>query len=203
MGKEINTMRKKIGNKEEAILDAAVNVFAQNGYHNSKVTTIAEMAGIATGSVYLYFENKEAILLTIFDRLWREYSQALRDIVKSADLDPLQKIDAIIERLFKMFMNDSSLAVVFVNEQQYLLEKKRGNLSKHFDEFMNLTEEVYKEGVRKRRFNAGIDIKIFRDFITGGLQNVLRQWARQPEPSSLEKICNNVKQIIGNALLLR
>nr|MBP8975609.1 TetR/AcrR family transcriptional regulator [Bacteroidota bacterium] len=185
------------------ILDAAVKVFAQNGYHNSKITTIAEMAGIATGSVYLYFENKEAILLTIFDGLWREYSQSLRDIVKRIDLDPLQKIDAIIEQLFKMFIDDPSLAVVFINEQQYLLEKKRGNLSKHFDEFMNLVEEVYKEGVRKRLFNAGIDTRIFRDFITSGLQNVLRQWARQPERPSLEIICNNIKQIIGNALLMR
>ena len=54
--------------KREAILRAATKVFAENGYFNSKVADIARVAGVADGTVYLYFKGKEDILHTIFDR---------------------------------------------------------------------------------------------------------------------------------------
>jgi len=97
-------MRKREGNKEQAILDAAVKVFAQYGYHRAKISSVAEHADVATGSVYLYFENKESILLTIFDRLWTELTDGLRIIVKRSDIDPSQKLDLVIDKLFDLFI---------------------------------------------------------------------------------------------------
>src|ERR1044072_678836 len=66
--RSLNTVRVAGGDKREAILRAAIRVFAHNGYFNSKVADIAREAGIADGTVYLYFKSKEEILHSIFDR---------------------------------------------------------------------------------------------------------------------------------------
>src|SRR6187549_2769632 len=66
--RSINSVRPPTGDKREAILRAAITVFAHNGYFNSKVADIAREAGVADGTVYLYFKSKEDILHSVFDR---------------------------------------------------------------------------------------------------------------------------------------
>ena len=194
-------MRKREGNKEQAILDAAVKVFAQHGYHRAKISSVADQAGVATGSVYLYYDNKEDILLTIFNRLWTELTDGLRIIVKRSDIDPLQKLDLVIDTLFDLFIANPALASVFVNEQHHLIKDKRGNIAKQYDDFLDLAEDIIREGVRKNKFNPDVDIKLFRHFITGGLRSVLRQWSEQSHALTLHRLRQNVKYFIKHGLL--
>jgi TetR/AcrR family transcriptional regulator, fatty acid metabolism regulator protein len=193
-------MRKREGNKEQAILDAAVAVFAKDGYYHAKISSIADLAGVATGSIYLYYENKEGILLTIFDRLWSELTDGLRIIVKRSDIDPAQKLDLVIDNFFGLFIANPSIASVFVNEQHRLINNKRGNVAKHYNNFFDLAEEIIREGVRKKIFSTDIDIKLFRHFITGGLRNLLGQWAQQSQTLTLDSIRQNVKNFMKHGL---
>jgi TetR/AcrR family transcriptional regulator, fatty acid metabolism regulator protein len=178
-----------------------VKVFAQHGFHRAKISSIADHAGVATGSVYLYFKNKEGLLLTIFDRLWSELTDGLRVIVKRSDIDPLQKLDLVIDKLFDLFIANPALASVFVNEQHHLIKEKRGNVAKQYNDFLDLAEEIIREGVRRSMFNADVDIKLFRHFITGGLRSVLRQWSEQPQTLTLHRLRQNVKYFIKHGLL--
>jgi len=66
--------------KRVLILDAAIKVFASNGYHGSRVSDIAREAGIAYGLVYHYFKNKEEILSTIFEERWGGFLEAVEGI---------------------------------------------------------------------------------------------------------------------------
>jgi TetR/AcrR family transcriptional regulator, fatty acid metabolism regulator protein len=194
-------MRKREGNKEKAILEAAVKVFAQHGYHRAKISAIANLAGVATGSVYLYFQNKEGILLTIFDQLWSELTRSLQETVKRTDIDPVQKLDFVIENFFGLFITNPAIASVFVNEQQHLIKDKRGNIEQHYNAFFDLAEEIIREGIQKKIFNPQIDMKLFRHFITGGLRSVLQQWAQQSPALTLHRIRENVKYFIQHGLL--
>ena len=194
-------MRKREGNKEQAILESAVRVFAQHGYHRAKISSIADQAGVATGSVYLYYKNKESILLKIFDQLWTELTDVLRKVVKRSDIDPSQKLDTLIDKLFDLFVANPALASVFVNEQHHLIKDKRGNVAKQYDDFLDLAEEIIREGVRKNKFNPDVDIKLFRHFITGGLRSVLRHWSEQSQTLTLHRVRQNVKYFIKHGLL--
>ncbi|HVN48366.1 MAG TPA: TetR/AcrR family transcriptional regulator [Bacteroidota bacterium] len=196
-------MRKREGNKEQAILDAAVKVFAQHGYHRAKISSIAEHAKVATGSIYLYYRDKENILLTIFDRFWTTLTAELHIIVKRTDIHPTEKLDLVIDAFFKMFIANSSLATVFVNEQNHLVKDKRSNVAKQFENYLDIAEEIIREGVRKGQFNPDIDIKLFRHYIIGGIRTVLQYWAQQPNTLSLDRICNNVKYFSKNGLLIK
>jgi TetR/AcrR family transcriptional regulator, fatty acid metabolism regulator protein len=194
-------MRTKEGNKEQAILEAAVKVFARRGYHNSKISTIAESAGIATGSVYLYFPNKESIILAIFDRLWQRLLGGFSQILTSADLDPCAKLDAIIDSFFDYFISNPALAIVFVNEQQHLIKERRGNVARHYDQFLDMAEQVLRDGVKQGLFSRQVDVSLFREFVMGGLRNMLRQWANKPDAVPLNKIRHTLKYVIMHGVL--
>jgi TetR/AcrR family fatty acid metabolism transcriptional regulator len=72
-GQNTKTNGAVVADKHEAILRSAIKVFAQKGYFNSKVSDIAGEAGIADGTVYLYFKSKEEILHSVFDRAMEEF----------------------------------------------------------------------------------------------------------------------------------
>ncbi len=69
------------------------------------------------------------------------------------------------------------------------------------DDFLDLAEEIIREGVRKNKFNADVDIKLFRHFITGGLRSVLRQWSEQSQTLTLHRLRQNIKDFIKHGLL--
>ena len=197
------SMRRREGNKEQLILDAAVQVFARHGFHRAKISAIADLADVATGSIYLYYKDKEAILLTIFDRLWAALTNELHVIVQRSDIDATEKLDLVIDELFKIFIANPALATVFVNEQNQLITAKRGNVARHYNDFLDIAEEIIREGVRKGKFNPDIEIKLYRNFITGGLRSLLQLWALQPQTISLGRICQNVKYFSKYGLLTK
>src|SRR3977135_1707599 len=94
--------RPAVADKRGAILRAAIRVFANNGYFNSKVADIAREAGVADGTVYLYFKSKEEILHSVFDRSMEEAIADGRKRLEEVS-DPREKLRRIallhLERL--------------------------------------------------------------------------------------------------------
>ena len=90
--------------KREVILDAAIQVFAQRGYHGSRVSDIAREAGIAYGLVYHYFRNKEEILHTIFEERWSGFLEAVETIAasKTSAEDKLVSVAALILNAYRL-----------------------------------------------------------------------------------------------------
>src|SRR5262245_36278222 len=77
--------------KHEAILRAAAKVFAQSGYFNAKVSDVARSAGVADGTVYLYFKNKDDLLTSIFAWAMGEFINRAKSEVAELE-DPLEKL---------------------------------------------------------------------------------------------------------------
>jgi len=105
-------MRVKEGNKEKDILEAAIKVFAEYGYHVAKISKIAEIANVATGSVYVYFKNKEDILLKIFANLWFELHKEFELLYKNSLLSQTEKLDGMIDLIFDVLTANRLLAIV-------------------------------------------------------------------------------------------
>src|SRR3954467_2830108 len=110
--RSLSSLRPPVADKRKAILRAATEVFARNGYFNSKVADIARAADVADGTVYLYFKSKEEILHSIFDQNMAEAIQSGRELIKTARgaHDKLRRIAKLhLHRLGA----DRDLAVVF------------------------------------------------------------------------------------------
>jgi TetR/AcrR family fatty acid metabolism transcriptional regulator len=192
-------MRIKEGNKEKDILEAAIKVFAEKGYHKAKISKIAEVADVATGSVYVYYENKEDILLKIFEQLWGKVYQDAQ-IITNSHSSPMAKLESLIDMAFDVFMENTSLAIVYVNEQSNLIQYSPQKFTANYDKFLDLCEDVVKEGINKKVMAENIDVKIFRNYFLGAFRNLLYHWAHDPQRFSLDKIRQNVKSLTKHGI---
>jgi len=189
-------MRKKEGDKKKAILEAAIEVFANDGYFNAKIHRIADIAGIATGTVYLYYGNKENILLKIFEDVWEKLFTMIDSINKRSDLTVVEKFNAMIDVVFDLFTSNPSLALVFVNEQNHLLKKNNEQFTAYFQKTLLMCETVLQSGAKDDVFNRFINPRIFSYFFFGGLRFLLHQWAENSNLFPLNEIRQNFKQLV-------
>jgi TetR/AcrR family transcriptional regulator, fatty acid metabolism regulator protein len=195
-------MRTLDEKKRKAILIAGMTVIAEDGFHQAKIAKIAGLAGVATGSIYRYYPNKEAIIVVILEQLWETLAGELRQLSRRTDLSAVEKFDTIIDLIFDMFTGNPSLALIFVNEQQRFLYKGAGTVQKNYTDFLDLAETMIRDGVRRRVFNPNIDIKILRHYIIGAFRHLLLQWTLDPELLPLNKVRQNLKFIIKHGILL-
>jgi TetR/AcrR family fatty acid metabolism transcriptional regulator len=194
-------MRKKEGDKQKDIIQAAITVFAQNGYHAAKISEIAELAKVATGSVYRYFDDKEDILRKILESIWQTLIDDLRVLLKRNDLSADQKLDGLIDILFGRFTSNPAMAIVFVNEQNLLMQNDNSDFNQYYQKFLDLGEELVKEGIKGGVFNANLDTKILRNYVYGGIRYLLHQWAKDMTALPLNKINQEVKFLLKHGIL--
>ncbi len=195
-------MRVKEGNKKEDILKASIKVFAKNGFHNAKISKIAEVANVASGSVYLYFKNKEDILFQIFKEIWEELNLKLKDISESEELNPIEKVNHIIDSTFDVFESKPALGVVFVNEQNHV-QDTWNNFQKYYDNFLDYGENVIKEGIKIKVFYSDINLSVFRFFVFGGIRNCIQTWAKNPKTYALSDFRKGIKELINNGIVIK
>jgi TetR/AcrR family fatty acid metabolism transcriptional regulator len=194
-------MRIKEGNKEKDILESAIKIFAKQGFHETKISQIAKGANVATGSVYLYFKNKDSILIKIFEELWQGIYLETKSLSKRNDISPLEKFETMIDIIFDMFLANPSLAVVIVSEEHYLTRGKKTNFTKFYESFLDLGEDILKEGIKAKQFNPNLDLKVFRNFVFGGIRHLIHLWAQAPNEFPLTVIRQHVKYILKKSIL--
>jgi TetR/AcrR family fatty acid metabolism transcriptional regulator len=193
-------MRLKEGNKEKDILDAAVRIFAKSGYHKAKISKVAEDAGVATGSVYVYFKSKEDILLKIFSNLWNKLYDELDIVVKNSSLSSSEKLDSMIDLLFDVFTEKPALALVYVNEQNHLERSIKNGFTHYYSKFLDEGEKIIESGIKDGLFSEHVDITIFRHFVFGAIRHLVHCWAGDPSTFPLSKTRLNVKLLIKRGI---
>lgn len=167
------TSRKQ--EKFEMILDAAEKVIAENGFHGSQVSKIAKEAGVADGTIYLYFKNKEDILISLFqDRLGKLvdlFNNSIRD-TSTAD-EALRKICEI--HLSQLEQNVDLAYVTQIELRQSSLELRKA-IGLAVKPYIVLIEQVLIRGIEEGSFRADLDTKLTRQLIFGGLDEVVTSW---------------------------
>ena len=104
-------MVKKDKPKYKQIIDAAVIVIAENGYHQAQVSKIAKQAGVADGTIYLYFKNKEDILISVFEEKMGVFVSELEKII-AKDASAADQLGMMINSHFSLLASDLHLAIV-------------------------------------------------------------------------------------------
>ncbi len=193
-------MRVKEGNKEKDIIEASIKVFAESGYHKAKISKIAEVAGVATGSVYVYFEDKEDILLQIFSKIWTKLYDELLAVRNNSSLSPMDKFDAMIDLIFDVYTENPPLAMVYVNEQSHLQRSAQERFTTFYEKFMNVGEDIIAEGIDNGVFSETLDVGILRYYVFGAIRNLLQHWAIDPKTFPLNKIRQSIKQLTKNGI---
>lgn len=161
--------------RKRAILRSAVETFAEHGFAASRTRDIAAGAGVAEGTIYLYFESKDDLLLTAFRDMVREFSDSVRDLLEP--VLPFQtRLTRFIERQFRGIEEDPALATVM------LLETRQS--SKFYGEpvrdvlrvYATAVDALLRSGIEQGEVRADLDVPLARRILIGTLEEVELDW---------------------------
>lgn len=169
--------RKK--DKRRLILDAAVEVFAQKGFHRSRVSDVARRAEIADGTIYLYFKSKEDILISIFEERMGELIAAARKEVQAV-ADPREKLRRFARFHVQNVESNRSLAAVFLVEIRLSNRFMKDYQPQRLKEYLDLIGEIVEEGQRSGVFREDANPIVVRRAFFGALDEVAMQWILTP-----------------------
>jgi len=161
--------------KHQQIIEAAVRVFARNGYYNSRVSDIAREAGIASGTIYLYFRTKNDILVTLFREKMAAFVAHLRKAIE-AEPDAVAKLRRLVALHFKILEADPELAEVVQVELRQGHKFFRGASAAEVGAYFALIGSVLEEGVESGLFRKDLPIKVATKALFGAVDQMATSW---------------------------
>lgn len=185
--------------KYRQIIDAAVKVIAENGYHGSQVAKIAKQAGVADGTIYLYFKNKDDILVSVFQEKMGEFIEKISeriDIENRAD----DKLLKLIEMHFLQLENDHDLAVVTQLELRQSDIELRTQINQVLKSYLKVLDAIIQEGIEDRIFHPDLNIRLVRQMIFGTLDEIVTNWVMKNHKYSLVEQATDVHSLIIKGL---
>src|SRR5256885_12242249 len=199
MSRSLPSIRPPLTDKREAILRAAIRVFANNGYFNSKVADIAREAGVADGTVYLYFKSKEEILHSIFDRSMEEaISEGRKQLALTTD--PREKLRRIAHLHLERLGADRDLAVVFQVELRGSTKFMEEFSAAGFAAYLGLIRETLEEGQRAGVFRKSLSAKVVAKILFGALDEMATNWILSKRRYKLAPMADQVMDIFLNGV---
>lgn len=185
--------------KYEAILRAAIKVFARSGFFNSKVADVAREAGVADGTVYLYFKNKDDILVSIFNHMMDEALNMGRKRLEQVS-DPREKLKRIVQAHLGRLGRDRDLAIVFQVELRSSTKFMEQFSATKVSEYLEMIRAVIEEGQRAGVFRKGLNTTIAAKVLFGALDEMTTNWVLSHRRYSLVSTAESVIDLLLNGL---
>jgi TetR/AcrR family fatty acid metabolism transcriptional regulator len=161
--------------KPHQIIEAAVRVFARNGYYNSRVSDIAREAGIASGTIYLYFRTKEDILVRLFrDKMAEWVAEVRREI--AVEPDAVRKIRRLVALHFSVLEHNPDLAEVVQVELRQGHKFFRGASAHEVSAYFDLIASVLEEGIAAGQVRPDLPVKIATKTLFGAMDQLATSW---------------------------
>ncbi|WP_088186249.1 TetR/AcrR family transcriptional regulator [Desulfosporosinus sp. FKA] len=187
--------------KYQAILDAATEAFAEYGFFNSQISKIAKLAGVADGTIYLYFKNKEDILISLFtERMGKFIIEVLQEIEKCQTAK--ERLLRIIKTHLRYMQENRSLAMFTQIELRQSNPKIREAISGPVREYFHCIEQVLTEGVNSGEFTLP-DIVVGRQMLFGTLDAMVSDWVISKKPRALEDLEDTAFDLMCGAFRIR
>jgi TetR/AcrR family fatty acid metabolism transcriptional regulator len=195
--------RKRAPDKRERILKAAIEVFAKNGFYATRVSEIAKTAGVADGTIYLYFKNKDDVLITIFEEGIGRLLTILREVADSEE--PFERrITRIIELQLGLLEEQRDLAeVITVNLRQSSCLLKQ-YAAPQFMQYIDVMAGVVREGQEEGAFRRDLNPRVVARSLFGAIDAILLTWALgEGDPQALRKAAGHCASLFLEGLRKR
>jgi TetR/AcrR family transcriptional regulator, fatty acid metabolism regulator protein len=161
--------------KRDAILKAATQVFARRGFFQAQVADVARAAGIAAGTVYLYFRSKDELLVSIFERTMRE-TLAEGEATIGEVKDPQERLRRIARLHLERMGRDRDLAVVFQVELRQSTKFMERFSSTYLRDYLGIIRDTFAEGQRLGAFRPDFNPTIAAKALFGALDEMATNW---------------------------
>ena len=184
-------------NKHTKILNAATKVFAKKGFFNARISDIAKEAKVADGTIYLYFNNKFDILISVFDE---EISNMINQVNKLIDKedDPKRMLELFINKHLAMMKKNRNLAEVIQIELRQACKIVKNYRNDKFYEYLDIIGTIIQLGQEQGIFRSEVDPEITKRFLFGALDGTARIWT---PPSSSKQPADEVATQLSSIFL--
>src|SRR5213080_4226716 len=189
--------RPERADKRAAILRAAIDVFAGRGFFNAQVADVARAAGVAAGTVYLYFRSKDDLLVSIFERTMRDGLAEGRAAV-AAVRDPVERLRRFARLHLARLGRDRNLAVVFQVELRQSTKFMERFSSTLLRDYLGLIREAIEDGQRDGVFRSDIKPTVAAKILFGALDEMATNWILSRRRYSLEAEADVVVDLFLN-----
>ncbi|SFD59266.1 transcriptional regulator, TetR family [Lentibacillus persicus] len=190
---------KKNKPKYNQIIEAAVEVIAENGYHASQVSKIAKKAGVADGTIYLYFRNKEDILVSVFEEKMGQFIERIAHGIGEKN-NANEKLFTLIEMHFRQLAEDHHLAIVTQLELRQSNTDLRLKINQILKPYLAVIDDIIREGTRDKIFRDNLNIQLIRQMIFGTLDEIVTNWVMKEEKYDLVQQTSDVHEFIMSGL---
>ena len=161
--------------KRDAILRAAIDTFAARGFFNAQVADVARAAGVAAGTVYLYFRGKDDLLISIFEKTMTEAIAEGRATVDRLE-HPVERLREIARLHLGRLGRDRALAVVFQVELRQSTKFMERFSATQLREYLGIIRDVIAEGQSQHVFRAGVNPTLAAKLFFGALDEMATNW---------------------------
>ncbi len=167
-------MQKNKSEKYQIILDSAGAVFAEHGFYKATISQIAAKAGVADGTLYLYFKNKDDILYQYISYKTEIVFEKMRAAVEKGK-NAEEKLRLLIRCHLEEFQNDKHMAVIFQSEARYLrdIQSQIKDISKMY---LDLLSDIIEQGQIEGAMRQDLFVGLVKRFIVGAVEGVISTW---------------------------
>ena len=162
-------------NKYHLILEAAIKVFARQGFYQSTIAQVAREAGVADGTIYLYFKNKDDILVQFFNYRTKQVFDRFRTAVNQAD-NSLDKLRSLIRLHLTEFQQDPNMAVVYQVETHQNSRLAEAQIREMSQMYQDLVSEIVETGQQEGSIRKDLYVGLVKRFILGAVDEVINTW---------------------------
>ena len=167
--------KAKSNDKYERILEAAIKVFAEQGFHQATISMIARKAGVADGTIYLYFKNKDDIMVHFFNQRTKQAFSRFREAVERAG-DAREKLTVLIRTHLKEFQLNRDLAVVYQTETHRNNRSCEVQIREMSKMYLDIVSEIVEQGQQEGLVRKDLYLGLVKRFIIGAVDEVINTW---------------------------
>jgi TetR/AcrR family fatty acid metabolism transcriptional regulator len=185
--------------KRDAILRAATRVFARNGFFQSQVADVARVAGVAAGTVYLYFQSKDDLLVSIFERTMLEAIAEARTALDGVD-DVRERLLRIAKLHLERLGRDRDLAIVFQVELRQSTKFMERFSATYVQDYLKLIRETIAAGQQAGSLRSGVSATTAAKVFFGALDEMATNWIVSKRKYALEPLAGEVVDLFVNGV---
>ncbi len=185
--------------KYKQIIDAAVIVIAENGYHQAQVSKIAKQAGVADGTIYLYFKNKEDILISLFNEKMGYFIEKIQEEIADKT-SAKEKLLTLVEKHFSMIAADKHLAIVTQIELRQSNKELRMKINEVLKDYLVVVDTVLQDGINNGELRENLDVRLARQMIFGTMDETITTWVMNDQKYDLTKLVPKVHDMFIHGL---
>ena len=167
--------RRRENDKYQRILEAAIKVFAEQGFFQSTIAQIAKEAGVADGTIYLYFKNKDDILVQFFNYKAKQVFDGFREEVNRAE-SAVDKLRNLIRRHLAEFQRDRNMAILYQFETHQSSRLAEEQIKEMSNMYLDIVAEIMEQGQQEGLIRKNLYLSLVKRFILGAVDEVINTW---------------------------